>query len=123
VTHLNRRALVLSALLVPASALARNDDGRFDASPHREWFEGLKVPGGGSCCGLGDAHFTNDYEIGKHGVAQVRVVTPDGKKREFFVPPERVLMREALNNPTGQGVIFLSPGWEAAYCFVPTAQS
>lgn len=116
-------SLVVAMLLVLSltSASARNDDGRFDSSPHRGWFEGLQRPDGVSCCGLGDSHFTDDYRILQSGDAEVTVVV-NGKKQTFVVPRDKVLVGKASENPVGHGILFLSATFEVVYCFVPTSQ-
>lgn len=113
--------LFSTAFLCACAASAKNDDGRFDASPHREWFESLKDASGMSCCGLGDAHFTNDYTFNSDRSAVVRVVV-EGREHSFVVPPEKVLMDKVSSNPTGRGVIFLSVDLVRVFCFVPVPQ-
>lgn len=115
------RLVITLCLLTATLAHARNEDGRYDSAPNRDWFESLTTPRGDSCCGLGDAHYTDDYRILQSGDAEVTVVV-NGKKQTFVVPRDKVLVGKASENPVGHGILFLSATFEVVYCFVPTSQ-
>jgi hypothetical protein len=118
------RSLValLSLLALAAPLIAKNLDGRFDASPHREWFESLGTPEIYSCCGVADAYFTDEWYIKKDGSAHVEVQIA-GAKYTFEVPAKKVLMNKAGSNPVGRGVVFVAEDRQTVYCFVPAPQA
>lgn len=118
-----RRLLLLTVFCaLSVAAFARNDDGRFDASPHRQWFESLSTPEIYSCCGVADAYFTDEWHVNRDGSAHV-VVEIEGKKYTFEVPASRVLMDKASTNPVGRGVAFVPEDKRTVFCFVPAPQA
>lgn len=56
-------AFVLAILIIFA-ANARDLDGRYAASPLKDWFEGLRSPGFGPCCSDADGAVVNDVDWG-----------------------------------------------------------
>ena len=123
-TRLSAVLTVVVTLASVGSADATDPGGRWSNSPDKEWFENLRLPAGASCCGLGDAHLTDEWTVDpKTGDARVRVTTPSGARFDFVVPADHVLLKSGWSNPTGRGVLFASPDMRTAYCFVPAAQS
>lgn len=118
---MKRLAIAILALGL-TSAYARNTDHRYDNAPNRAWFESLSV-NGLSCCGMGDARFTDEWSIDKAGAAHVRVWSKSGVHWDFIVPKDRVLLSEAYRNPVGRGIVFTNDAMTVAYCFVPSIQA
>jgi hypothetical protein len=77
--------LVLTLLLATA-ALPTRDDGRFENSPLKPWFDSLKSDFG-PCCGVADGIADPDWES-KDGHYRVRI---DGK---WIDVPDRAVIRE-----------------------------
>jgi len=92
----------------------------------REWYQALMQPDNPSvsCCGEADAYWADSFEVdGDKYVAIITDPRPDEPLRRrhvaigtrFVVPNHK--LKYDQSNPTGHGIIFLSPG-DHVYCYV-----
>jgi hypothetical protein len=104
------------------------DLGQWEAgdSSIREWYQALMQPDNpaASCCGEADAYWADAFEVdGDKYVAIITDPRPDEplRRRHVDVGTRIVVpnykLRYDQSNPTGHGVIFLSPG-RYVYCYV-----
>lgn len=114
------RELIIAALLISSSALAR-DNGQWSAVPDSVylWFRDLTQPDNpaASCCGEADAFEADTFEsVGGHYVAVItngRGVVPDGTR--VAIPDGKI--KFDAGNPTGHGIVFLGSSGQV-YCYV-----
>lgn len=119
-----RRSLIAGSTLVLLwrTAWARNDDGRYDNSPFKKWFDGLMIPGTQtSCCGEGDANRADEWVV--DGDTWRVTITWEGERRVIDVNKQYVLLDKAWTNPTGHGILFTNPDRTHGFCFIPTAKA
>jgi hypothetical protein len=92
----------------------------------REWYQALMQPDNpaASCCGEADAYWADAFEVdGDKYVAIITDPRPDEplRRRHVDVGTRIVVPNHKLkydqSNPTGHGIIFLSPG-RYVYCYV-----
>jgi len=115
------------ALLAAGGAEAR-DLGQWEASDPsiRKWYQELKQPDNptASCCGESDAYWADEIHV-RNGKTYA-VVTDDrddGPLRRPHVPSGTEIevpnhkLKWDRGNPTGHGVIFISPGGYV-FCYV-----
>jgi hypothetical protein len=93
----------------------------------RSWYQSLRQPDqpSMSCCGEADAYWADSFAVGPNG-EYVAIITDDrvvpGRQiREVgtrvLVPNHKIKVDQG--NPTGHGVIFLSPSTNEVYCYLP----
>jgi hypothetical protein len=100
-------------LLVALGSVHARDNGQWGDQPAdiRQWFQSLMQPDQPlvSCCGEADAFEADTFEIeGNHYVAIItngKGVMPAGTR----IPVPNHKMKWDAGNPTGHGVIFISP--------------
>lgn len=104
-------ALLLCGISVSAGAF---DNGQYrDVPQHiRDWFKGVKSPGGVPCCDISDGHRT-DYDMRDNQYW----VPIDGQWMP--VPPESVVYDSG--NPVGSAVVWYIKSGSTPHirCFVP----
>lgn len=92
----------------------------------REWYQALMQPDNpaASCCGEADAYWADAFEVdGDRYVAIIADARPDEplRRRHLDIGTRIVVPNYKLkydqSNPTGHGIIFLSPG-QYVYCYV-----
>ena len=92
----------------------------------REWYQALMQPDNpaASCCGEADAYWADAFEVdGDRYVAIITDARPDEplRRRHLDIGTRIVVPKYKLkydqSNPTGHGIIFLSPG-QYVYCYV-----
>ena len=110
---------LLIALLVFASlqpAFAKNEDGKYDSSPFKEWFETQHNSKGEWCCNDADGHmYDGDYSLNADG----SVTIPWNAQGPIHVDASRVL---TTPNPTGHAVWWYLPDMQGrpnTFCFSP----
>lgn len=102
----------------------------------QEWVASVKQPDTRfSCCGDGDAFVADDFEVGKHGefyaiitgdytpeqLANSGIRLPTNRGNKILIPQNK--LNRALEdggNPSGHGVVFISPSGEVLCYFGPT---
>ena len=110
------------------------DSGQWEDTPPevKAWFKSLKQPNNpiASCCGEGDAYWADSFEVvdGRY-VAIITDPRPDGPlnrtHREIGtrvpIPDRNVVDATKQQNPTGHGIVFLSPTGNpgVVYCYLP----
>lgn len=111
--------LILIAVALGGMALmihpvpARDLDGRFAASPLKQWFDTLKS-GKGPCCSDADGYAVSDPDWeSKNGGYRVRI---DGEW--YDVPPDAVITEP---NRAGRTMVWPIKGWGGLTirCFMP----
>jgi len=120
-----RTLLAVSAL--QNVALAR-DNGHWEATAQdvREWYRNLRQPDHPrvSCCGEADAYWADSFKVEDGKTVAIITDTRDDAplRRPHIAPGTRVVvpdykLKYDAGNPTGHGVIFVSPtGY--VYCYV-----
>jgi len=120
-----RTLLAVSAL--QNVALAR-DNGQWEATAQdvREWYRNLRQPDHPrvSCCGEADAYWADSFKVEDGKTVAIITDTRDDAplRRPHIAPGTRVVvpdykLKYDAGNPTGHGVIFVSPtGY--VYCYV-----
>lgn len=89
-----------------------------EAEPFAEWMMSLQRPDmPGPCCGPADQVYVDDYQPDMATGGFVGRVASTGA--EVRIPAEKVIWDRV--NPTGRGVLFMTPGGGFVYCFVPGA--
>ena len=119
-------AIALGASLVGFSASARDQGQWDDSSALRGWYEALMQPDNPtqSCCGPADSYFCDDYrmERGK-ALCTISDDREDAPRRRPHIPIGTVIeipphkLKWDRGNPTGHGVVFVSPGGYV-FCYV-----
>lgn len=124
-------AIAVALVAVLAYAASARDLGQWDNSAPelKAWYESLRQPDNPaiSCCGEADAYYADSYEVqGDQYVAIItdertvpgRVPRPVGTR--VLIP--RGKLKWDQGNPTGHGIVFISPYGEepTVYCFLPT---
>lgn len=106
--------VVAAALILTTTAGARDVDGRYAGSPLKEWFDGLRSKGGGSCCSDADGTALSgiDWDT-KDGHYRVRI---DGAWID--VPDDTVITEP---NRAGRTMVwpFYLNGRPTIRCFMP----
>lgn len=117
------RALLLAAVLVPGSVIAREHfAGEFDNIPEatQNWFKSVRSPHGVPCCDIADGHHTTWRATSTGGYEVPIGEEPDGSPHWVPVPPEAVVY--SAGNPTGDAIVWYvqqSPTSFYVRCFVP----
>jgi hypothetical protein len=121
------RYAIIACMLLAAPAVARDLGQWENQSPEvSRWFQSLMQPDVPfrSCCGEADAYWADNFESsdGQY-VAIITDTRPDDWGRPHREPGERIVIpnnkiKWDRGNPTGHGVIFLSPSGNV-YCYVP----
>lgn len=106
----------LSGALASSATVARGEENAGD------WWS---RPGVRACCSLADAVYADDWRV-ENGVTLAKV-TGGGPRGHAWAPIGRVYeipadkLKDEPGNPTGHGLLFLSPGSLALICFLPGA--
>lgn len=116
-----KRAIIVFACALAAIAYlwltlemvrARDLDGRYANSPHKDWFDAQHNARGTSCCHEGDAHrYDGDYTLNQDGSVTL------GNGRAL---PEWMVLKGT--NPTGAAIYWFRDyenGQRTDYCFSP----
>jgi hypothetical protein len=107
--------VLATAALLPSLGVNvhARDDGQWGDQPAniRQWFQSLMQPDNPvmSCCGEADAFEADTFEV--DGDRYVAIIT-DGKgvlPKGTKIPVPNQKMKWDAGNPTGHGVIFISP--------------
>jgi hypothetical protein len=104
------RYLIILFGLLASSAYARDPDGRYANSPHKEWFENQRNSAGMHCCAESDGHpYFGDYKLNEDGSVTIGNETIEAYK---------VLKG---HNPTGHAVWWYNENdhGKTTYCFIP----
>jgi hypothetical protein len=120
--------LVVAMLIVHFATAHARDLGQWETSDPtvREWYKGLMQPDNptASCCGESDAYWADEIHV-RNGKTYA-VVTDDrddGPLRRPHVPSGTEIevpnhkLKWDRGNPTGHGVLFMSPGGYV-FCYV-----
>jgi hypothetical protein len=117
--------IALALLLLIGSAQAR-DLGQWQDNDLTAWYQGLRQPDNpeASCCGTADAYFCDDYGV-RNGKPSCVISDDreDGPRHRPHVDIGTVIeipahkLKWDMGNPTGHGVVFMSPG-QYVFCFV-----
>jgi hypothetical protein len=116
------------AALIAAGPAGARDNGQWEATPQevRDWYRGLKQPDHPrvSCCGEADAYWADSFTIEDGRTVAIITDTRDDAPlgRPHIAPGTRVVvpnhkLKFDAGNPTGHGVIFVSPT-RHVYCYV-----
>lgn len=120
------RAMIAMAVLCLALAVPRLAPGRDlgqwgnSEATIREWYRNLMQPDQPhlSCCGEADAYEADEYERspdGKNYIAEITDTRDDAPLSRRHIPPGTKIVVPSLKlkwdagNPTGHGIIFISP--------------
>jgi hypothetical protein len=102
--------------LIMVGVFARDPDGRYANSPHRNWFSAQHNSHGNQCCTNADGHeYDGRYTLNRDGS-----VTVEWRGKPHTIDSWKVL--KDSNNPTGHAVwwYLLGPTGEPSdYCFAP----
>jgi hypothetical protein len=107
------RFLVLLALVLVSPAQARDLDGRYAASPNKEWFDQLRS-GKGPCCSDADGFAVSDVDWeSKAGHYRVRI-----DEQWIDVPDDAVITE---SNRAGRTMVWPLRGSDGLVirCFMP----
>jgi hypothetical protein len=122
------RYLMIACMVLASPALARDLGQWENQSPEeRKWFQTLMQPDVPfrSCCGEADAYWADTFESSDGQylaiITDTRPDDPLGRPHRdvgerFLIPNNKIKWDQG--NPTGHGVIFLSPTGRV-YCYVP----
>lgn len=126
---MNARAIIIACTLalLPPAAAAR-DLGQWEDSNWSAWFASLMQPDNPSipCCGETDAYWADSFEI--DGDRYVAIITDERDdvplKRKPIPVGTRITIpnhkiRTTQSNPTGHGIVFVSPYNGSVYCYLP----
>jgi hypothetical protein len=129
---LNTCAAVILVLSGFSHSTIAREGGDWAAIPQdvRDWFATLMQPDNPtvSCCGEADAYWADKYEV--DGDEYVAIITDDRgevydanvgrvtRKAGTKVPVPNRKLKWDDGNPTGHGVVFLSPGG-SVICYLP----
>lgn len=110
--------LVLVVLIVLIGNVFARDDGRYAASQHKKWFDGLKSKKGYPCCSDADGFAVSDPDWdSRDGKYRVRL---DGR---WIDVPEEAIIEEP--NRVGRTMVWPVPGVDgpSIRCFIPGAMT
>lgn len=106
----------LFTLVLVSLAMARDVDGRYAQSPHKQWFDQLRSKGGGPCCSDADGTALSDVDWDtKDGHYRVRL-----EGQWIDVPEDTVITEPNRVGRTMVWPMYLN-GRTVVRCFMPGA--
>jgi hypothetical protein len=129
-----RRLWLCLAGVILTGAVHARDFGQWETmDPEiRAWYQNLRQPDSpaASCCGEADAYFCGnlhtktDYLGHVHNFCTIDDDRDDATLRRSHIPngteievPNGKILHEGQGNPTGHGVLFISPSGQNVYCY------